>query len=40
MIKIENIVNKNCSSNLIFLRQNRFQEDLVDLWLRKFTLKT
>ena len=28
------------SSDLIFLRENRFQEDLVNFWLQKLTLKT
>ena len=27
MTKIENVVNESCSSNLVFLRENRFQED-------------
>ena len=27
MTKIENVVNESCSSNLVFLRENHFQED-------------
>ena len=27
MTKIENVVNESCSSNLVFTRENRFQED-------------
>ena len=40
MIKIENIFNKSCSLNSIFLRNNRFQEDSDNFWLQKLTLKT
>ena len=40
MIRIENVVNKSCSPNSIFLRENRFQEDSVNFWLQKLTLKT
>ena len=38
MTKIENIVNESFSSNLVFLRGNRFQEDWVDIWPQKLTL--
>ena len=35
MTKIENIVNKSCSSKLAFLRENRFQEDFnLKSWYR------
>ena len=27
LTKIEIVVNESCSSNLVFLRENRFQED-------------
>ena len=40
MIIIENIVNKSCSSNSTFLRENCFQEDSFNFWLQKLTLKT
>ena len=40
MIIIENVVNKSCSPNSIFLRENHFQEDSVNFWLQKLTLKT
>ena len=40
MIRIDNVVNKSCSPNLPFLRENRFQEDSVNFWLQKLTLKT
>ena len=40
MNKIENVVHKSWSSNLIALRENRFHEDSVDFWLPKLTLKT
>ena len=40
MIRIENVVNKSCSPNSIFLRENHFQEDSVNFWLQKLTLKT
>ena len=40
MIRIENDVNKICSPNSKFLRENRFQEDSVNIWLQKLTLKT
>ena len=39
MIEIENVANKSCSPNLIFRKENRFQEDWVDVWPRKLTLK-
>ena len=38
MTKIENVVNESCSSNLVFLRENCFQEDLVDIWPQKLAL--
>ena len=31
MTKIENDVNESCSSNLVFLRENHFREDEVDI---------
>ena len=40
MTKVENDVDKSCSHNLLFLKENRFQEDLVDFWPLKLTLKT
>ena len=40
MIRIECVVNKSCSPNSIFLRENHFQEDSVNFWLQKLTLKT
>ena len=40
MNKIENDFNKICSPNLIFEYKNNFQEDQVDFWTKKFTLKT
>ena len=30
MTKIETVVNEICSPNIVFLRENRFQEDKVD----------
>ena len=38
--KIENDFNEICSPNLIFSYKNHFQEDWVDFWNKKFTLKT
>ena len=38
MIKIENGLNKSCSSNLVFLRENRFQRDSVTISPQKLTL--
>ena len=40
MDKIENDFNKICFPNLIFQYKNHFQEDQVDFWTKKFTLKT
>ena len=40
MIEIENDFDKICSPNLIFQYKNRFQEDQVDFWIKKFTLTT
>ena len=30
MIEVENVANESCSPNLIFIKENHFQEDLVD----------
>ena len=38
MTKIKNVVNKSCSSNLVFLRENHFLKDYVDIWPQKLTL--
>ena len=40
MIEIENVANESCSPNLIFLKENHFQNDSVDFRLCKLTLKT
>ena len=39
MIKIENGLNKSCSSDLVFLRENHFQRDSVAISPQKLTLK-
>jgi hypothetical protein len=31
MAKIKNVVNESCSANLAILRENYFQDDLVDI---------
>ena len=38
MIKIENGLNKSCSSNLVFLRENHLQKDQVAISPQKMTL--
>ena len=38
MSKIKDECNKSCSSNLLFLRENNFQKDYVNIWLQKLTL--
>ena len=40
MIEIENVANESCSPNLIFIKENHFQNDGVDFWHWKLTLKT
>ena len=40
MIEIENVANESCSPNLIFIKENHFQEDWVDFRCWKLTLKT
>ena len=40
MIKIEDVLNKIYSPNLVFISEKHFQEDEVDFWLRKLTLNT
>ena len=40
MICIENVIDKSCSPNLIFRQENKFQEDRIDFWPQKLTLKT
>ena len=40
MTKIKNAGNKSCPSNLVLVRENRFQEDSDHIWLQKLTLKT
>ena len=40
MFRIENVFNKSCCPNSIILGENRCQEDSVNFWLQKFTLKT
>ena len=40
MTKIENVVKKSYSPNLMSLKEIRFQEDSVNFWLQKLTLKT
>ena len=37
MIKIENGLNKSCSSNLVFLRENHLQKDQVAISPQKMT---
>ena len=39
MNEIEYDVNESCSSNLLFLRENHFQEDQVNIRPQKLTLK-
>ena len=38
MIEIKNDFNESCSFNLVFLRENHFQKDLVATSSQKFTL--
>ena len=38
MTEIENAIIKRCSSDLSFLRENRFQEDWVDVWHQNLNL--
>ena len=38
MIKIGNGLNKSCSSNLVFLRENHLQKDQVAISPQKMTL--
>ena len=40
MTKIENDINESYSPNLLFLNENRFEDDQVDFWPLKLTLKT
>ena len=40
MIEIENVVNKSCSPNLIFKKENYFQENQIDIWPQKLTLNS
>ena len=37
MIEMKNDLIESCSSNLVFLRENNFQEDQVDIWPWKLT---
>ena len=38
MTKIKNVVNESCFSNLVFLKEYRFQKDWVNIWPQKLTL--
>ena len=38
MTRIKTVVNKSCSSSLVFIRENNFQEDLVEIWPQKVTM--
>ena len=38
MHEIKNDPNESYSSNLLFLRENHFQEDSVNIWPQKLTL--
>ena len=38
MIRIENGLNKSCSSNLVFLRENHLQKDQVAISPQKMNL--
>ena len=40
MTKFENDINESYSPNLLFLNENRFEDDQVDFWPLKLTLKT
>ena len=40
MTKIENDINENYSPNLLFSNENHFEDDQVDFWPLKLTLKT
>ena len=40
MTKIENDINESYSPNLLFSNENRFEDDQVDFWPLKLTLKT
>ena len=39
MNKTKSVVAKSCSSSLIFLYKNCFQDDFIDFWHKKLTLK-
>ena len=38
LAEINNDPNESCSSNLLFLKENHFQEDQVNIWPQKLTL--
>ena len=40
MIEIKNDPNESCSYNLVFLRENHFQRDLVAISPQKLTLNS
>ena len=40
MTQIENVVNESYSFDLVFLRENRFQEEKVDILPPKLTLNS